>query len=184
VLSYLVILCYQRRLHNGAFWFLANLARDWTRLKTGREATLTQGRRPTAGWMDSHTLWRVLTRKGRRLRQRENGSRRFGEPACVIQISICYVCTVPKPCHRFFNCRNRRSKRATLFTSLPLDAVVRYDACDTTRHTDQNATKAVYLKQLVCTESPEARTTQDRSFITYRPKNHDGATRRTQHNNL
>ncbi len=71
-----------------------------------------------------------------------------------------------------------------LFTSLPLDAVVRYDSCDTTRRSDQNTMKTVYIKQLVCTESPEARTTQDRSFIAYLPKNHDGATRRTQHNNL
>jgi hypothetical protein len=68
--------------------------------------------------------------------------------------------------------------------SQSLDAVVGYNACVTTHCTDQVTTKAVYIEQLVCTDSPQAKTTQDRSFITYLPKNQDGATRRTQHNNL
>lgn len=65
-----------------------------------------------------------------------------------------------------------------------LDAVTGYNAGDTTRCTDHNTTNAIYIKQLVFIDSPEAKTTRDRSFITYLPKNQDGATRRTQHNNL
>jgi hypothetical protein len=68
--------------------------------------------------------------------------------------------------------------------SQSLDAVVGYNAYDTTHCTDQNTAEAVYIEQLVYTGSPRAKTCQDRSFMTYLPKNQDGATRRTQHNNL
>ena len=52
------------------------------------------------------------------------------------------------------------------------------------RCTDQNTTKAAYIEQLVYTDGPEAKTTQDRSSVTNLPQNQDGATKRTRHNNL
>jgi hypothetical protein len=80
--------------------------------------------------------------------------------------------------------RRSKGRLQTLVLVSFCPAVTVYNARDTTRRTGQNASEAASTVQLVSTDSPEAMTTQDRSSITYLPKNQDGPTRRTQHNNL